>query len=453
MHARRGRLPQAGEPDARHVRARREARPRARPAAVDVAALVADYKGDTAVAAGEAFDPSPANLEARTQRVELANGMTLAMMPKKTRGEIVRFSLRMRFGDREVAQGHGAGRLARRLDAVARHARARAPGVRRRARRATLEGRFGGGVDAASASGETVRANIVPTLKLVAEAMTAPAFDAGEFDKLVRARLASLEQRAPIRRRSRAARSAGTSSPTRPATCARRRRSTSRRAVARGEARRRQGVPREVLRRDDAELAVVGDFDPAEVRALAEQLFGGWKSPSAYARVPDPYIATRPIQETIETPDKANAVLVGGMAIPMSDRSGDYAAMLVAERILGGAPSRACSRSSASSMGLSYGVGTFLEDGRLDDNSTLGLYAIYAPQNVEKVRAAVADQVKLALDKGFTAEEVTTRSARCSRSGARRARRTRRSPDRSSRRRTWGARGRSRRTSTARSAR
>ena len=53
---------------------------------------------------------------------------------------------------------------------------------------------FGGSSTGASASGETVRANVVPTLRLVAEALKTPAFDAGEFDKLVRASLASIEK-------------------------------------------------------------------------------------------------------------------------------------------------------------------------------------------------------------------------------------------------------------------
>jgi len=45
------------------------------PPPVDIAAMVKDYKGDPGVAAGEAFDPTPANLEARTQRFALPNGM------------------------------------------------------------------------------------------------------------------------------------------------------------------------------------------------------------------------------------------------------------------------------------------------------------------------------------------------------------------------------------------
>ena len=36
------------------------------PATPDLAAALKDYKGDATVAAGEAFDPSPANIEART---------------------------------------------------------------------------------------------------------------------------------------------------------------------------------------------------------------------------------------------------------------------------------------------------------------------------------------------------------------------------------------------------
>jgi zinc protease len=377
------------------------------PVAVDVGALVADYKGDAAVAAGEAFDPSPANLEARTQRVKLANGMTLAMLPKKTRGEIVRFSLRLRFGTEESLKGTPPiGSLAGSMLSL---------GTRERPRQAfddaldALRAKvsFGGSSTQASASGETVRANVAPTLRLVAEAMRTPAFDAGEFDKLVRAGLASIEK-----------------SRTDPQAIAGRAFNRHLKPYPAGDVRETPTFDEQAARlraaklddvkafhakyygASDAELAVVGDFDPAEVRALAEQLFGTWKSPSAYARVTDPFMATRPALETIATPDKANAVLVGGMAIPMSDRSGDYAAMLVAERILGGATESRLFSVVRQRMGLSYGVGSFLDEGRLDDNSTFGLYAIYAPQNLEKVRAAIAEQVKLALDSGFTAEEV-----------------------------------------------
>ena len=60
------------------------------PAAVDVAAMVKDYKGDPTATLGETFDTSIANLDARTQRFTLPNGMKVALLPKKTRGEAAR---------------------------------------------------------------------------------------------------------------------------------------------------------------------------------------------------------------------------------------------------------------------------------------------------------------------------------------------------------------------------
>ena len=51
---------------------------------------------------GEAFDPTPANLDARTQRFTLPNGMKVALLPKKTRGEAVSFALDAALRRREI---------------------------------------------------------------------------------------------------------------------------------------------------------------------------------------------------------------------------------------------------------------------------------------------------------------------------------------------------------------
>ena len=376
-------------------------------AAVDVNALVAGYKGDAAVAAGEAFDPTPANLEARTERVKLGNGMTLALLPKKTRGEIVRFSLRLRFGDEASLKGTSpaAGLAGSMLQLGTRERSRQQFDDALDALRAKVA--MGGGSTQASASGETVRANLGGVLTLVAEAMKSPAFDAGEFDKLVRANLASIEK-----------------SRTDPQAIAGREFNRHLKPWPPGDVRETPTFEESMARlraaklddarafharfygASNAELAIVGDFDPVEARALAERLFGSWTSPSPYARVADPFRATQPVVRTIETPDKANAVLVGGMAIPMSDRAPDYPAMMIAERILGGATESRMFAVVRQKLGLSYGVGTWLDEGRLDDNSTFGVYAIYAPENLEKVRAAVSAEIAQALEKGYTEEEV-----------------------------------------------
>ncbi|MFO1281547.1 MAG: pitrilysin family protein [Burkholderiales bacterium] len=376
-------------------------------ARVDVATMLAGYKGDAAVAAGEAFDPTPANLEARTERFRLPNGMSVALLPKKTRGEVVRFSLRARFGTEESLRGTPPiGALAGSMLAL---------GTRERSRQAfddaldALKAKvsIGGSSAQASASGETIRANLAATLALVAEALKTPAFDAAEFDKLKRAQLAALE-----------------ASRTDPEAIAGRAFNRRLKPWPAGDVRETPAVEEQARRLEaatldrvkafhggfyggsDAELSIVGDFDPAEARATVERLFGDWKSPSAYARVPDPYRETAAASERFETPDKANAVYVGGRSLALNDRSPDYAAMLVADRIFGSATESRLFAVVRQKLGLSYGVGTWLDEGRIDENSTLGFYAIFAPENLDKVRVAIADELKRALGEGFTAEEV-----------------------------------------------
>src|SRR5205814_8429171 len=64
-----------------------------------------DSKGGAVVAAGEAFDPSPANIESRVKRIGLANGVHVALLPKKTRGGSVVVSATLRFGDEKSLFG------------------------------------------------------------------------------------------------------------------------------------------------------------------------------------------------------------------------------------------------------------------------------------------------------------------------------------------------------------
>jgi zinc protease len=56
----------------------------------------------------ESFDPTPANLDARTQRFVLDSGLKVALLPKGTRGQAVQARLRLRFGDVATLNGQDA---------------------------------------------------------------------------------------------------------------------------------------------------------------------------------------------------------------------------------------------------------------------------------------------------------------------------------------------------------
>jgi zinc protease len=75
------------------------------PAKSDVAAAVKDYKGVANLQTGEAFDPSPKNIDARTERYTLPSGMKVSLLPKKTRGASVHAVIRLRFGDLDSLKG------------------------------------------------------------------------------------------------------------------------------------------------------------------------------------------------------------------------------------------------------------------------------------------------------------------------------------------------------------
>jgi zinc protease len=252
-----------------------------------------------------------------------------------------------------------------------------------------------------------VRAHAADVLRLVAEALREPAFSANEFEKLKRERIARLEQqktdpqaiagRALARHDNPYPKGDVRYSPTFDEELA------ALNAATLDDAR---AFHRRFVGGANAELAIVGDFDPAAMRALATELFGNWASPSPYARVPDPYRPTTPTALKIETPDKANAVLFGGIALPMNDDSADYAAMLVANQILGASPDARIPDRVREREGLSYSIGTAFRPAIIDENSSLVAFAIFAPQNLDRVRAGIREELARAGRDGYTAKEV-----------------------------------------------
>ncbi len=377
------------------------------PPEADVMARVKDYKGDAALAAGEAFDPTPANLEARTQRLTLANGMKVALLPKKTRGGTVNLQVWLHQGDERSLAGKATiGALV--ADMLPR-------GTTKHDRQAfddeldKLRAKLGidGGATDITANGQTVRENLPALLRLIAEALRSPAFSAAEFDTLKHEQRDQLEQ--------------GRSEPQEIVVRAVKRHNnpyppddvryepTLDEEIARLDAAKLDAVKdfyRRFVGGEHGEIAIVGDFDPAEIRALLGQLFGDWKAAAPYARVPKPYRATTPAAMKFQTPDKANAMLYGRLQVPITDLADDFAALLVANQVLGASPEARIPDRVREREGLSYSVGSGLQPAYIDPNSTFVVYAIFAPENLGKVKSALGDELTRALKSGLTQKEI-----------------------------------------------
>jgi zinc protease len=66
--------------------------------------IVKGYKGGRVQTAGEVFDPTPENLDARTKTTQVGN-LKAGLLSKKNRGETVSLVLRLHYGNEESLKG------------------------------------------------------------------------------------------------------------------------------------------------------------------------------------------------------------------------------------------------------------------------------------------------------------------------------------------------------------
>jgi zinc protease len=378
-----------------------------RPPTVDVATMVKDYKGDPAATAGEAFDATPANLDARTQRFALSNGMKVALLPKKTRGETVKFRLEVNQGDEKSLFGQSPrGTLAANMlkRGTTKHNRQEIEDTLDRLR-SKLE--IDGGETSLTAVGESTRRDFADVLRLTAEIVREPAFPTLEFDTLKREIASSLEENRtdPESMGARALARLGNTYPVGDV----RYQPTFDEELAGYVGAKLEDVKRfhtQFAGGATAEIAIVGDFDADAVKAQLAELFGTWTSASPYTRVPDPLVVKPPRTVTLETPDKASAALVGELALPLNDASADYPAMSVAALILGDAGNSRLWKRVREKEGLSYGVGVSLQPSSFEQNSPLEVSAAYAPENRARLAKALAEELQRFVHDGVTEDEV-----------------------------------------------
>ncbi|MCH8001974.1 MAG: insulinase family protein [Proteobacteria bacterium] len=156
------------------------------------------------------------------------------------------------------------------------------------------------------------------------------------------------------------------------------------------------------------ELAIVGDFDPAENSKILQEALSGWTAGQSYARIPAIYFPDVPgVRQEILTPDKANATYMAGLVFPLKESGSDYPAILIGNYVFGGGSlsSRLGDR-IRQKEGLSYGVGSALSVDPLDARSSLTIYALCNPKNIEKVNAAINEELTKLLADGVTAAEL-----------------------------------------------
>ena len=375
------------------------------PPVPDVEKELANYTGGERVSVGEAFDPSPQNIEARVQRHTLANGINAALLAKQTRGGRAVASLTLHWGDektlmnREVACDFAGQML---LRGTKKHSRAELKEAFDKLNARVF-------VSTEGASIEVRGENLIPALRLVAEALREPSFPPSEFEELKRTALTGTQAQLsdpaakadvrltrhletyPVGHRN--------YTPTLEERIAWIKKTTL------GDA---QKCYRELVGATGADFAAVGQFDADKLSAAVAELFGDWRTPYPFKRVPSRYFERPALEDALPTPDKANAVLRGGENVKMRDDAADFPAMLLANYLLGGTSSSRLPQRVREKEGLSYSTYTSFSASPFDQSASFRVSAIFAPQNRSRVEQAIREEIARAVKTGFSAEEVET---------------------------------------------
>ena len=379
------------------------------PEPVDYLAELKNYEGREPIQQGEDFDPTPKNIEARTERGELASGIPYSFLAKQTRGSTVNVSLNLRFGDEKSLFGKSAAcellgpmlmrgtsqysfqEIKDRLDTLV-------ASVRVESRPQLLQIQI-----------QTKRSKLPEVLDVVESMLRKPSFPEKELQVLLDEQIVASESQlsdpqalAPI---------------------------TVQRALnpyKRGDLRYVPSIEEEIedyknLKLSDivdvyqrmiggtsGEVSVVGDFDPKEIVAKLDGILVDWKPAVPYHRATNAASTKIKRQEvSIETPDKANSVFYASQQYAMRDDDPSYPALLIGNYVFGGgALSSRLGDRVRQRDGLSYGVGSGLTAHPIDERCSLTIYAIANPANRDKVMAAIDEELKKLIASGISKEEL-----------------------------------------------
>ena len=237
------------------------------PAKTDIEAALKGYKGETAMAAGEAFDPSPKNIESRLERYTLPSGMKVSLLRKTTRGASVHAAISLHFGDLESLNGQDIAASLAGSTLIRGTAGKNRQQIQDEIDKLKAQLNVNGGATSASVNIETNHENLPAVLRLAGEILKEATLPESDFEEIREEQLTQLDF--------------GKTEPQSLAFTEIRR---TMYPYPKGDVRGTLSIPEEIdevkaVKVEDArafykhfygasngELAVVGDFDPAEVK-------------------------------------------------------------------------------------------------------------------------------------------------------------------------------------------
>jgi zinc protease len=391
------------------------------PASPDIQTLVKGYRGGKAAVQGEAFNATPENIEKRVKRSQLPCGVKIALLPKKTRGQMVNAHLTLRYGNPQSLSGFttAAGMMGPlMLRGTKTHTRQQLQDELDKLKARLSSGGSGlqailfgvGAIGELDFDIECKRDSIPAVLRLLGEVLRQPTFPVEEFEILKHQSRDELEKGLTEPIYLAITTLLHTLHPY--ATEDVRYVPTLEESIGRLQALtvdKVQQLYAKQLGGQVGELAVVGDFDEPALLATAQDILKEWATPVNYQRIERPAPSPVPgCRKVIETPDKANAAYFAAETFRMTDQDPEYPALKLADYLFGeGALASRLANRVRGKEGLSYAVQSVLRAATLDPSGLFLMLAITNPKNMSKVDTAIADELEKMLRDGATEKEVS----------------------------------------------
>lgn len=159
---------------------------------------------------------------------------------------------------------------------------------------------------------------------------------------------------------------------------------------------------------DYCSVGLVGDFEPELVSEKLRAALCVQAKGEPFARITQPFIKNIATEVKLDCPDKEMAIIAEAFNFPMRDDHPDYVPLKMANYMFGEHMNSRLMNRIREREGISYGAGSSIEISRHEEHASLNIYAMAAPESISRARRAIEEEWSRLLSQGIEEKELET---------------------------------------------
>ena len=160
-------------------------------------------------------------------------------------------------------------------------------------------------------------------------------------------------------------------------------------------------------------ITATGDITSADLQSRLADRFNGWAERHKTAPKPawTPPAATRHTAAVVHVAEKTSVDLILGCSIGIDREHADFIPLHMGNFILGGNFAARLMGTVRDEQGLTYSIRSYLGGANDAKEGFWATQGSFGPELLDRGRAATMEQLKIWVDKGITAEELSAKQA------------------------------------------